>query len=215
MGGLSCTFGLTGGIASGKSTVGRFFSELGAKVIDADRLGHELVRPHLPAYLEIVYRFGRDILAPSGEIDRKRLGDVVFSDPEKLRALNTILHPRIIERSEELAGQCLSENPQAVVLVEAALIFEAGMAERFAKIITAWCRPEQQLERLMATTGVSRKEAEQRLAAQMAPEEKRRRAHYMVDCSGSKENTRRQVAALYPELQRMAEARNGKLETGN
>ena len=208
MAGLSRTFGLTGGIASGKSTVGRFFAELGAKVVDADRLGHELVRPQLPAYLEIVERFGKEVLAPSGEVDRKRLGEMVFSDPEKLRALNAILHSRIIERSEELAGRYLAENAQAVVMVEAALIYEAGLAERFHKMIVAWCRPEQQLEHLMANAGVSRQEAEQRLAAQMASEEKRRRAHYVVDCSGSKENTRLQVEALYPELQNIAEAGN-------
>jgi dephospho-CoA kinase len=204
MTGLSHAFGLTGGIASGKSTVGRFFAELGAKVIDADQLGHELIRPQLPAYLEIVERFGRDILAPSGEVDRKRLGGMVFSNPEKLRALNAILHPRIIERSEELARQYVSDNSQAVIFVEAALIYEVGLAEHFARIVVAWCRPEQQLERLLANGAVSREEAERRLAAQMAPEEKRRRAHYVVDCSGSKENTRRQVAALYPELLKIA-----------
>jgi len=204
MGALSRTFGLTGGIASGKSTVGRFFAELGAKVIDADRLGHELVHPQLPAYLEIVERFGKEVLTPSGEVDRKRLGEMVFSDPEKLRALNAILHSRIIERSEELAGHYLAENAQAVVMVEAALIYEVGLAERFHKMIVAWCRPEQQLERLLANAGVSREEAEQRLAVQMASEEKRRRAHYVVDCSGSKENTRLQVEALYPELRKIA-----------
>jgi dephospho-CoA kinase len=200
-------FGLTGGIASGKSTVGRFFAELGAKVIDADQLGRELLRPPLPAYLEIVEHFGKEVLTPSGEVDRKRLGGMVFSDPEKLRTLNAILHPRIIERSEELAGQYFAENPQAVVLAEAALIYEAGLAERFVKIVVAWCRPEQQLERLMANAGISREEAERRLAAQMPADEKRRRAHYVVDCSGSKENTRRQVVALYPELRKIAEIR--------
>jgi dephospho-CoA kinase len=205
MGGLSRAFGLTGGIASGKSTVGRFFAELGAKVVDADQLGRELLRPSHPAYREIVERFGKEVLAPSGEVDRKRLGEMVFSNPEKLRVLNGILHPRIIERSEELTGQYLKEDPQSVVLVEAALIYEAGLAQRFAKIVVAWCRPEQQLERLMANTGVSREEAERRLAAQMSSEGKRRRADYVVDCSGSKENTRRQVEALYPELRKIAE----------
>ena len=205
MAGLSRAFGLTGGIASGKSTAGRFFAGLGAKVIDADQLGHEFLLPPLPAYQETVARFGREILAPSGEVDRKRLGAMVFSDPEKLRALNAILHPRIVERSEELAGQYLKENPQAIVLVEAALIYEVGLAERFAKVVVAWCRPEQQVERLITKGGASREEAEQRLAAQMPLEEKRRRAHYVLDCSGSKENTRRQVEALFPQLKKIAE----------
>jgi dephospho-CoA kinase len=205
MGALRHTFGLTGGIATGKSTAARFFAELGAKVIDGDRLGHELLRPASPSYREIVARFGAEILDATQEIDRQRLGARVFADPEKLHALNAILHPRIIERAEELAGQYRAQNPKAIVLVDAALLYEAGIADRFAKIVTTWCRPEQQMERLMAKPGVSREEAERRLAAQMSTEEKRRRADYVLDCSGSKEETRRQIAALYPELKRIAE----------
>jgi len=204
MGGLSRAFGLTGGIASGKSTVARFFAELGARTIDADQLGHALLQSPLPAYNEIIARFGKEILDPSGEVNRKRLGAVVFADPAKLRALNAILHPRIIQRSEDLAAEYLNENPQAVVLVEAALIYETGLDKQFAKVLVAWCAPEQQMERLTAKGGITRAEAEQRAAAQMPLEEKRRRADYVVDCSGSKETTRRQVAALYPELQKLA-----------
>jgi dephospho-CoA kinase len=203
---LSRAFGLTGGIATGKSTAARFFAELGAKIIDADRLGHELLRPASPGYREIVARFGVDVLDAAQEIDRERLGAIVFADPAKLQALNAILHPRIIECAAELAGQYRTQNPKAIVLVDAALIYEAGIADRFAKIVTTWCRPEQQLERLMAKPGLSRADAERRLAAQMSAEEKRRRADYVIDCSGSKEETRRQVAALYPELKRVAEA---------
>jgi dephospho-CoA kinase len=205
MSGLDRTFGLTGGAASGKSTVARFFAELGAKAIDADRLGHELLRAPLPAYQEIVTRFGRKILDASGEIDRRKLGTMVFADPEKLHALNAILHPRIIAEIEELADQYRAQNPKGVVLVDAALIYEVGLTDRFAKILVAWCRPDQQMERLIAKGEISRQEAEQRLAAQMPPEEKRRRADYVIDCSGSKENTRRQVEALYPELKRIVE----------
>jgi dephospho-CoA kinase len=205
MAALRYSFGLTGGIATGKSTAARFFAELGAKVIDADRLGHELLRPSSPSCREIVARFGAEILDAAQEIDRQRLGAMVFADPEKLHALNALLHPHIIERAEELAGQYRAENPQAIVLVDAALIYEAGIADRFAKIVTTWCRPEQQMERLMAKPGASREDAERRLAAQMPAEEKRRRADYVLDCSGSREETRRQIAALYPELKRIAE----------
>lgn len=198
-------FGLTGGVASGKSTVARMFEDLGAKIIEADRLGHELLHPSLLAHQEIVRRFGPQVLDPSGEIDRRRLGAIVFGDAEKLRALNAILHPRIIARVEELARQYHAENPSAIILVDAALIFEAGIGGRFTKVVVAWCRPEQQTERLMAKAGVSRKEAERRIATQMRAEEKRRRADYLIDCSGSLEDTRAQVESVYQDLKRLVE----------
>jgi len=194
---LSRIFGLTGGVACGKSTVAAIFAELGAKVIDADRLAHELIRSPLPAYHDIVRHFGFEILDSQGEIDRKRLGDVVFADPDKLRVLNTIVHPRVLERIGQLAEAFHLQDPHALVLVDAALIYEAGVGDRFAKIIVAWCRPEQQLERLMAKAGLSREEAERRIAAQMPVEEKRRRADYVIDCSGSLENTIQEVDRLY------------------
>lgn len=204
MNGLSRTFGLTGGVASGKSTVAAMFAELGAKVVEADRLGHELIRPPHLAYQEIVRHFGFEILDPQGEIDRKRLGAIVFSEPEKLSVLNSIVHPRVIERVEQLATAYRLQDPRALVLVEAALHYEAGIAGRFAKMIVAWCRPEQQLERLIAKTALSREEAERRIAAQMPAEEKRRRADYVIDCSGTLEETRAQVGELFLKLQKIA-----------
>ena len=200
-------FGLTGGVASGKSTVARMLEALGARIIDADRVGHEFLRSPHPAYQEIVRRFGREILDFTGEIDRKRLAAVVFADPAKLRELDATLHPRIIARVEELAEQYRREDAGRVVLVDAALIFEAGIGKRFAKVLVVWCRPEQQVERLMAKAGLSREEAERRIATQMPVEEKRRRADFAIDCSASLENTRAQVEALYPELQRLAATR--------
>lgn len=203
MKGLSRTFGLTGGIASGKSTVAGMFAELGAKVIDADRLGHELIRSPLPAYHEIVRHFGFEILDPQGEVDRKRLGAIVFSDPQELRYLNSIVHPRVVERVEQLATAYHLQDSRALVLVEAALHYEAGIADRFAKMIVAWCRPEQQLERLIAKTRLPREEAERRIAAQMPAEEKRRRADYVIDCSRDLEETRAQVGELFLKLQKI------------
>lgn len=196
-------FGLTGGVASGKSTVARMFEELGAKIIDADRIGHELLRAPHPAYQEVVQRFGKEILDSSGAIHRKRLGAIVFADEAKLRDLNAVLHPRIIERVEELARGYHAQDPRRVILVDAALICEAGIGGRFRKLIVAWCRPEQQIERLMQKAGVSREEAERRIAAQIPSEEKRRRADYVIDCSGGLENTRLQVQTLYAELKKL------------
>jgi dephospho-CoA kinase len=200
-------FGLTGGVACGKSTVARMFEELGARVIDADRLAHELYRAPLPAYKEIVSRFGTGILDACGEIDRKQLGSIVFADPQMLRDLTAIIHPRIIERIEELVLGWHVLTPDAVIVVDAALIYEAGLADRFAKVIVIWCRPEQQLERLMAKAGLPREEAERRIAAQMPVEEKRRRADYVIDCSGSLERTRREVEEVFADLKRIIEDR--------
>jgi dephospho-CoA kinase len=196
-------FGLTGSVASGKSTAARMFEHLGAKIIDADRIGHELLDRSLSAYQEIVHRFGDDILDSYGKIDRKQLGSLVFPDPRKLEELNAIVHPKIIARVEQLAEEHAAAHPNDVILVDAALIFEVGIGANFRKIIVAWCRPEQQIERLMVKTGISREAAEQRIASQMPAEEKRRRADFLVDCSGSIEETRTQVESLYPTLQRL------------
>jgi len=204
---LALSFGLTGGVACGKSTVARYFQDLGAYIIDADRIGHELIEPGRDAYQEILDHFGKEILDPGGRIDRKKLGPKVFVDPQQLRLLDAILHPRIIARVQELAAEQQRRNPHAVVIIDAALIFESGIGGTMRKIMVAWCRPDQQLERLMAKTGVSREEAERRIQAQMPAEEKFRRADYRIDCSGSKERTREQVEALYPELRGIVEGR--------
>jgi len=211
------SFGLTGGIASGKSTVARFLEALGAKVLDADRIGHEQLQPSSPIYGQVVLRFGQEVLKPGGEIDRGRLGAIVFADPQKLSELTSITHPSLIARIEELAKEWRSRHARAVIVVDAALIYEAGLAGRFAGIVVAWCTPEQQIQRLLAKTGVSREEALRRMAAQIPPEEKCRRADYVIDCSGSLEETRAQVEALYPEIRRAAESetRNSKLENRN
>jgi dephospho-CoA kinase len=198
------TFGLTGGVACGKSTVARFFHDLGARIIDADRVGHELIEPGRPSYAEILHRFGEEIRGADGAVDRKKLGARVFACPEELDALNAILHPRIVARVDELAREHYALDPRAVVIVDAALIFESRIGGTMQKVIVAWCRPEQQLERLIAKTGVSRQEAEQRIQAQMPPEEKRRRADYLIDCSASMEEVRRQAEKLFPELQWLA-----------
>ncbi len=198
---LGLSFGLTGGVACGKSTVARYFEDLGAHIIDADRVGHQLIEPGQPAYQEILAHFGKDILAAGGGIDRKKLGAAVFAEAERLRVLNAILHPRIVARVQEIAAEQHRQNAHAVVILDAALIFEVGIANSLRKVMVAWCRPEQQVERLMAKTGVSSLEAERRIRAQMTQDEKRRRADYLIDCSGTLEQSRTQAQALYPELQ--------------
>ena len=196
-------FGLTGGIASGKSTVSAMLGELGAYIIDADKIGHEMLLSTSPAFPELVAAFGRGILDSAGRIDRGKLGPLVFADSAKLQQLNRIVHPRIIERIGRLAAEHLKQNPEAVVVVDAALIYETGIPGRFLKTIVAWCRPEQQVERLIAKTGLSPGDAEKRIASQMPAAEKRRRADFVIDCSGSVEETRRQVQELYPALRQL------------
>ena len=181
----------------------RSFQDLGACIIDADRIGHELIEPGRAAYPEIVQLFGKEILARDGSIDRRNLGARVFGNPEDMRALNAALHPRIITRVEELARENRARHPLGVIIIDAALIFESGIGGTLRKVIVVWCRPEQQLERLMSKARLSREEAEQRIGAQMPPEEKRRRADYVIDCSGSKGRAREQAEAIYPELERI------------
>ncbi len=197
-------FGLTGGVACGKSTVAGYFQDLGAYVIDADRVGHELIEPGQSSYHDIVDHFGKDILDPEGRIDRKKLGPTVFADPQQRLRLNAILHPRIIAHMQKQANEEQRRNPHSLVIIDAPLIFESGMEKSLHKVVVVWCRPEQQLERLLARPGVSRQEAERRIQAQMPLEEKRRRADYVIDCAGSLEETRRQVERLFPELQTLA-----------
>lgn len=197
-------FGLTGGIASGKSVIAAVFSRLGARVIDADLIAHDLLRPPSQAYRAVVHEFGEGILFPSGDVDRAALGRVIFADAEKRLLLNGILHPQIITRQEELANEARLEDPRAVVVVEAALIYEAGVSKRFSQIVVAWCAPEQQIERLMAKSGLPRAQAEARIAAQMPTDEKRRSADYVIDCSGELKETERQAAEVYAKLAQIA-----------
>jgi len=200
------SFGLTGGIASGKSTVAAMFAALGARIVDADKLGHEQLRPGTRTYDEIVSRFGEGVLNSAGEIDRHHLAEIVFGDPEKRALLNAIIHPAIMARRQELIQSYHADDPGAVVISDAALIYEAHIEAWFLKIIATWCRPEQQRARLMAKAGLSLAAAERRIHAQMPPDEKCRRADYVIDCSGTLEDTRRQVEALYPDLKRLAGA---------
>jgi dephospho-CoA kinase len=194
-------FGLTGGTASGKSTVAAYFGELGAELINADAIGHELLQRPGPARAEVVRRFGPQILGASGEIDRKRLAAIVFGDPARRAELDAVMHPLIMARVEEEAIALKRNRPNTIILVEAALIYEAGVEGRFHKVLVAWCRADQQIARLMAKTGLAREEAEARIATQMSSEEKLRRADFVIDCSGTMEEMRRQVRVLYPLLE--------------
>jgi dephospho-CoA kinase len=196
--------GLTGGIATGKSYVLVLLHELGCEVIDADIVAHRVIEPGQPAYDEIVDHFGRGVLDPGGTIDRARLGEIVFSDPSQRARLNSIVHPRVFEAQERWFAELAERKPDAIAVVDAALMIETGSYRRYDKLIVVHCRPAIQLQRLMARNNLSREEAWARISAQMPAEEKLRYADYPVDTSNGFEDTRLQVETIYSELCRMA-----------
>jgi len=187
--------GITGGIASGKSAVAGMLREMGFRVIDADRLGHEVIEPGTPAYDEIVREFGAGVVGPDRRIDRGKLGAVVFADAGKLGRLNKIVHPRVEEEMVRQFAEWEKSGVKDAAFVEAALLVEAGYQKNLDGLVVAWCKPEQQLERLLAR-GLSEVEARRRIAAQMPAEEKLKFATVKINCSGTIEETRRQVEEL-------------------
>ena len=197
--------GLTGGIACGKSIVAAMMRKLHCQVIEADPMAHRLIEPGQPAYDEIIREFGEPVRAADARIDRKRLAAIVFADPAKLERLNRIVHPRVVEALDRQLAKLERTQPGAVVVVEAALLIEASYHERLDRLVVVWCEPEQQVERLLAR-GLTREQAEQRIAAQMQLDQKRRMADDEIDCSGSLEETERQVESLVAKLKRLAAA---------
>jgi dephospho-CoA kinase len=195
--------GLTGGIASGKTTVATLLRKRGYEVLDADSLGHELMRPGQVAYDEIVSEFGRAVLGPEAVVDRAKLGAIVFGDSEKRAALNRILHPPILDAVQRWFVSVDRPGGPEFAFLEAALLVEAGYRTSLDRLIVCWSPPEQQLERLVAR-GISVSQAKQRLSAQMPVEEKRRAADDVIDCSGSLEETERQVDRVLETLKRAA-----------
>ncbi len=199
--------GLTGGIACGKSTIAGMFAELGAHVIDADAIVHELYRPGQEVYHELIKRFGAEIVKPDGEVDRAKLATAAF-DGNRVDELNQIVHPAVIRRQEKWMQETAVKKPDAVIIVEAALILEAGARDRFDKILVVTCKPEQKVARLAHRTGMSeaqaRAEVERRSKAQMPDDEKMHRADFVIDNSGPLDVTRHQVERIYAEFKVLA-----------
>ncbi|NWI11679.1 DCAKD protein, partial [Crypturellus soui] len=192
--------GLSGGIATGKSTVVAMLRELGCAVIDADVIAREVVQPHRKAYEQIVRHFGPDILLESGEINRKALGSIIFSQPQERQLLNAITHPEI---QKEMLKQVLKYFMLGYryVILDIPLLFETNRLTRFMKYtVLVYCDPRTQLERLMQRDGLSRAEAEARVACQLPLDEKRRLATHIVDNSGERARTRRAVLRLHGHL---------------
>jgi dephospho-CoA kinase len=189
--------GLTGNIACGKSVVARMFEELGAKIIDADRIARLVVEPGEPAWKEIVEKFGEGILNTDRTIDRNKLGEIVFNDNEKREELNRITHPKIIEGIKKRIEEYREEKVN-VVMVEAALIVEkGGMRPIISDLIVVIADEETQIKRLIERSGLSREEALSRISSQMPISEKVKHATYVIDNSESLGHTRQQVEAIW------------------
>ncbi|NGP57538.1 dephospho-CoA kinase [Paenibacillus thiaminolyticus] len=189
--------GLTGGIASGKSTVSRLLVERGALLVDADRIAREIVLPGSPALDQIADRFGADMLLPDGSLDRKRLGNVVFSDAAKRKALEEITHPAIRQEMMMQMRRLEEEHPQSLVVVDVPLLYESGLTDRFEEIVVIYVPQAIQLERLMRRDGLTEAEASERLLSQWDIEKKRERADYVIDNSKGMEETRQQVEQFW------------------
>lgn len=198
--------GLTGGIASGKSTVAAMLRARGCPVLEMDPIGHELLKPGEPAYDETVREFGRAILDASGAIERGALAAIVFAFKERRERLNAILHPKILGKVREwfLAR---GRDGADFAVVEAALIYEAGYDKELDRMVVCWCKPEQQIARL-ERRGFTREQAQARVDAQMPIDEKRKLADDAIDCSKSLEKTNRQTEALVRNLKQRAAHRN-------
>jgi len=188
--------GLTGNIACGKSTVARMLAEKGAYIIDADAIAHEVIRKGTPAYESILRRFGEEILGPDGEIDRRRLGAIVFRDPSALQDLEAVVHPAVLEEIQRQIHAC-SEAP--AIVIEAIKLIESGFARACDTLWVVTCPEPEQIRRLVVERGLTEEEARVRVHAQPPQEEKIRYADVIIDNSGDLEMTRRQVERAWRE----------------
>ncbi|WGL53919.1 dephospho-CoA kinase [Nocardioides sp. BP30] len=189
--------GLTGGIASGKSTVSALLAELGAVVIDADQLARDVVAPGTPGLARIVDAFGPEVLTPGGEMDRPKVGALVFADPDKLRMLEAIVHPLVRERGAELEAAAPAGS---VVVHDIPLLAETGQAERFDAVVVVDVPQETQIERLLRDRAMTREDALARIAAQATRDQRRAVATYVIENTGTREDLRQAVAEVFERL---------------
>jgi dephospho-CoA kinase len=192
--------GLTGSIATGKSTVSRMFAHLGARVVDADLLAREVVMPGQPAYVKIVEEFGPGVVQEDGSIDRKALGAIVFADPVRRKRLEEITHPAIGARQQRILSVLDEEAFEGVVIWDAALLYESGGAATMDRVVVVSTDAETERQRLMERDGMSDADARARIASQMPVAEKAKLAHHVIDNSGPRAETERQVRAVYGAL---------------
>ena len=196
--------GLTGGVASGKTAVSQVLKEEGAYIIDADQIARELVQPHKPAWNELIRAFGQEILQEDGSIHRKKLADKVFADPKERKLLNRVLHPRIREEMGRRAMEIGRKDPEAIVVIDAALLVELGDHREMDKVIVVTSTERQQIKRLQDREGMGPEEARRILSSQMAPEEKLKVADFVIRNEGSLNEVKRRAKEVFQELKRIA-----------
>jgi dephospho-CoA kinase len=192
--------GLTGGIASGKSLVAHILKDLGAHVIDADRIVHQLLEPDQQAWEEVLDYFGKDILLPDDGIDRRKLGEIVFNNAEKRAWLNSCLHPKVFAACTTQIKHLRDRSPNSIVVFDAALLIETGYSRNMDKIVVVYADQEKQIERLTGRDKFTREQALARIASQMPLAEKRGYADYVIDNTGSREDTERQTRDMYSKM---------------
>ena len=193
--------GLTGTVGTGKSTVARFFEELGAYIVDWDELAREVIRPHSKAWSEIVDYFGKHFLNEDSTINRRKLAKAVFSDKEKLERLNQIVHPEVFREDERITEEIRRSDSDALIIKDIPLLREVAPPISVDKIIVVSARAETQLQRL-EEKGMSREDAQNRIKSQLPIEEKIKCADFVIDNDGSPEETKRQVEAIYSLLRK-------------
>jgi dephospho-CoA kinase len=193
--------GLTGGIATGKSTVAKMFKHCGAVVIDADELAREVVKPGKPAWREIVNTFGKTVLNSDRTLNRHALGGIIFSRPAKRHRLERIIHPRVAREQKRLTRQATRKNPKAVVIYDVPLLFEAGIDKRVDRTIVVTADRKTQISRLKKRNGLSRAEAIRRIRAQIPLIQKRRRADFVLDGATPRKALLKQVSHIFRQLQ--------------
>ncbi|PLX67527.1 MAG: dephospho-CoA kinase [Denitrovibrio sp.] len=189
--------GLTGNIASGKSTAAEYFEKLGCYSIDADQISRIVMQPDQPAYLKIVELFGEDVLAEDKTPDRSAIRKIVFEQPEMRRELEKIVQPAILEYERKEVGRIKGRDDKAIIITQAAVTVEAGSQDRFDRLIVVYVDPAVQLERVMARDSISKEDAQKIIDAQMSIEEKLKHAHFVIDNSGDLANLKSEVERIY------------------
>ena len=192
--------GLTGGIATGKSTVSAFLEHAGAVIVDADKIARQVVQKEQPAWRKIVEVFGASILLPDGEINRSRLGEIIFNDSDQKRILNRIVHPEVSLETSARLLEIENNQPDSLVILDVPLLIESGMNAGLSEIIVVYLPEPLQIERLMFRDHLLREQALARIHSQMPIDEKRKYATRLIDNSGTRENTRRQTMDIYFRL---------------
>lgn len=197
--------GLTGGIATGKSYVLSVLRELGCEVMDADQTAREVVAPGQPAFDEIVAHFGNEIIGEDGQLNRPKLGAIIFNNAAEREKLNSIVHPKVFEAQARWMAEIENRKSSAIVIIDAALMIETGSYRRFDKVVVVHCQPEIQLERLMTRNNLTREEATARISSQMPSDEKLKVADFAINTSLGFEDTRQQVVSLFETFRNLTQ----------